>query len=707
MKIRHILTAAALAAPLAMGAVPAYPGIQTMVNPDGTTVDLRQYGDRHFNYWTDAEGTRLMERDGKGRWVQVRRNGRDLTTSEADLNLLRSETVPMDRPLMTMASVDSQGRTNYPTIGDPHALVVLVQFKDVKFTVPDVRNAIDKMLNEEGYSDYNSNGSAVDYYKACSNGKFTPKFDVCDVVTLPEDLNYYGERGTYGNGYSYNDFYWSKGLRYALLEVKEKQGVDFSKYDYDNDGKIDNIFFFYAGYGEADGTRRDPEHSLIWPHQGDYTQCGVLYDDWEPVVLDGKTFATYACGNELPGELPPDESYPYLTGIGTFCHEYGHVLGLPDLYDTTGRSTKTPGKYDLMDSGSYNGGYRDIMMTQPPLLSGYERWCLKWVDSDMLPAYLYEDDDKLYEGKDVVLPSNSIDDINIEYVRLKRPYGNSYWSEFYFFETRTPDGWDATLPQHGMLIWHIKFDRSKWTNNYVNTDGDPHVELIGYSSRDMAWGLDGQVSYVYPEAENAIKPANQTPEGWGLYLSDIKYDEEKKQTTFGYNKYAVRSEEAPVLSTPSRSESGRTLYLNWDAVPGATSYCVTIYRIDGSGNRKIIDSKNESDVGNVTSIEVNGISKAAWDMELHAYVRAVVGVPCNAISNEQVFVPSELLTQTGVAGIEGEDADFYAIGLAGRIEASAGSEVYNLNGTRVGTENLPAGVYVVRNNGKSAKVYVK
>lgn len=709
MKIRNILTAAALAAPFAMGAVPAFPGLQKMANPDGTTVELLNHGDRHFNYWTDAEGYRIMEQDGNGRWVQARRNGRNLTTCAADLNLLRSEVMPLEKPLMTMAPLDGQGRTKYPTIGDPHALVVLVEFSDVKFTVPDIRKAIDKMLNEEGYSDYNSCGSALDYYKACSNGKFTPKFDVCEVVTLPEELNYYGKRGTYGQGYEYNDYYWSKGLRYALEEVNEKQGVDFSKYDYDNDGKIDNVFFFYAGYGEADGRHKDPNHELIWPHQGDYTQCSVLYDDWSPLVLDGKTFATYACGNELPGEIPTGESYPYLTGIGTFCHEYGHVLGLPDLYDTSGTGTKTPGKYDLMDSGSYNGGYRNIMMTQPPLLSVYERWCMNWVDNEMLPGYLYDADDNLYEGKDIVLPTNSEGDIAMEYVRLKRPFGTSYWTEFYFFETRTPDGWDATLPQHGLLIWHVNFDKSRWSGNTVNTRGEPGVEIVGYEERtgNMTWGLEDQLNYVFPGSPNAIIPKHDTPEGWGLFLTNMKYDADKKQTTFEYNKHAIASDKTTVLSTPCRSDEGRTLILSWDPVPEATSYCLTIYRIDSNGNRKIIDSKDETDVGNVTSIEITGISKAAWDMELHAYVRPVIGIPSSVASNERVFVPSTLLTQTGVAGVDADDSDFYAVGLAGRIEASEGSEVYNMSGMRVGMENLPAGVYLVRNNGKSVKVYVK
>ena len=709
MKIRNLLTAAAVAMPFAMSAsVPAFPGIQTMVNPDGSTVQLRQHGNHQFSYWTDADENVVMEKGANGVWAPVVRNGRVMTTAKADINLLRSEFMPLAQAPVTMAPIDSQGRTMYPTTGECHALVVLVEFQDVKFTVPDIRNAIDKMLNEEGYSDYNSNGSARDYYIACSNGQFQPTFDVCDVVTLSENVSFYGERGTYGQGYSYNDYYWSKGLREALLKLDDT--VDFSKYDYDNDGKIDNIFFFYAGYGEADGTRQDREHALIWPHQGDYTQTRVLYDDWESVVLDGKTFATYACGNELPGEIPTGESYPYLTGIGTFCHEYGHVLGLPDMYDTNGGSTKTPGKFDIMDQGSYNGGYKNIMMTQPPLFSAYERWLCRWVEADLLPADIEDSNGDPIDGVDITLPTNSKDDINMAYARMKRPVGTAYWPEYYFFETRTPESWDSTLPQHGLYIWHVQFDRSRWVNNEVNTGGKPAVELVPYDSRMgiWTWALPDQSTFVYPGSANAIIPANSVPEGYGFFLTNMNYDEEEGVTTFEYNKYVKGSDKAGILYTPTREEKGRRVWLTWEPVEGATDYLVTVYRYDDNGNIKYMDQKNEQSQGNVTSCSIENLSTAAFDMELHAYVRPVIGIPSEAISNEQVFVPSTLIIGSdSVEGIDSEDNDFYPFGGVGCIEASEGSEAYNMSGMRVSMENLPAGVYIVKNNGKSVKVYVK
>lgn len=709
MKIRNILTSAALALPFAMGAVPAHPGIFTFVNPDGTKLELRQHGDERFHFWTDADNSVVMELNGNGTWVKAMRNGRIMTTDRADLNLLRSEVVPMDHDTFGMAALDNQGRTTYPTIGDDiHSLVVLIQFQDVKFTVPDVRNAIDRMLNEEGYSEYDAVGSARDYFKAASNGKFTPRFDVSEVVTVSNNSAYYGQHGTYGPyNYDHNDHNWTKALAEALKKL-DADGMDFSKYDYDNDGVIDNIFFFYAGYGEADAHLSGEEKvNLIWPHQGDYTSSKYVHPDWENLVLDGKTFATYACGNELPGQIPPGEQYPYLTGIGTFCHEYGHVLGLPDLYDTDYSGCKTPGKYDIMDQGSYNGGYQNAQMTQPPVYSAYEKWVCKWVDFDFMQ-----------DGTSVTLPTNSFNDVsNIAGLRMARPIGTSYWPEYYFFETRTNDNWDSTFPQEGLVIWHVNYSRSVWTGNNVNSGNRPNVEIIGYDERAglMTWGLPGMNEFTYPEASNAINPYNTARDE--IFLTNLKFDAEKKESTLSYNVVTEKPEDATVMLKPYRPDiSGRYVDVFWERVPGATAYLLTVYRVDSNGNTKYISSLNETNVGDVNTYRITNISKAAFDMELHAYVRVVKGIPSAKTSNIVDFVPSALEEydpengnpygdDSAVGEIEGEA--FAAYGLQGRIEAPEGASVYNMSGMLTGTENLPAGVYIVRFNGNSVKVYVK
>lgn len=712
MKIKNILTLAALATPFAMSAVPAFPGLLTVENSDGSKIEVRLHGDEHFSYFTDAENKNVLELDGNGTWTIASRNGRLLRNIDTDINLLRAEVIPYNQQPMAvnarMARLDNSGRTTYPTIGDNiRALVILIEFQDVKFTVPDIRNTIDRLLNEEGFNEYSACGSARDYYKNASNGKFAPIFDVCEPVTVSHDLSYYGKKGGPTDFYNWerNDFNWDYALAEAVRAC-DANGVDFSKYDYDDDGLIDNIFFFYAGHGEAD--YKSSQYDLIWPHQGDYRDNRRVHKDWEPVVVDGKTFATYACGNELPGFLPPGEEYPYLVGIGTFCHEYGHVLGLPDLYDTNGAGTKTPGKYSIMDQGSYNGGNQNAMSTQPPSFSAYERWLCRWAEMDIME-----------EGHTFELPSNSLEnEPTVIGMRTKRVVGNLYNPEYYFFETRTKDGWDSSLPQHGMFIWHMNYSSSAWMNNEVNTNKNPRLEMIGYNENEKiwTWGLDNQNGYVYPECTNAIKPT--LPSASEFFLTEIKFDEEAKKSSFSYNVVKERPDITTVINdTPTHSSNAaREVYLTWEPVEGATSYELTVYRVDNNGNRKYIDNLNETNVGNVRGKTVRNISKAVWDIELHAYVRVVKGIPSTEISNTISFIPSSLAPSdepayevtTGVGSIfDSENKNFDVFVEGSTIYAPEGAEIYTLNGMKTGSKDLPKGIYVVRFEGKSLKVYVK
>ncbi len=687
MKIKNLLTVAALALPFGMSATVALSTPFTVTNADGTVIELKAFGNEHFNYITDINEEFVMERDSQGNWVKAVRDGRVITTASDDLDILCAEqsgwAVKAAADRNRMAPLEPNGRTTFPTIGDNvHALVVLLEFNDVRFTVPDIHTAIDKMLNSEGYSDYNAVGSARDYYKDASDGKFVPTFDVWGPVTLSGDCSFYGG----GEG----DYMFGKAIEEGLTKLHE-QGLDFSKYDYDNDGRVDNIFFFYAGYGAADKHEVD----IIWPHQGDYQNYRYRYDDYVPLNFDGKAIRTYACGNELPAYIPTGESYPYLVGIGTFCHEFGHVLGLPDLYDTDGGRTKTPGKYDLMDQGSYNGGYRDAMSIQPPTFSAYEKWVCKWVDFETLE-----------DGTTVTLPTNSTDgDSKVAGFRVKRT-PTKYHSEYYFFETRTADKWDSTLPQTGMFIWHVDFNMGAWTSNSVNVGNSPRIELIGYDEKSdiMTWGnTEGEINYVYPDGFNGIVPNNR-PTVQKIFLSGIAYDAAKKESTFTFNKVTEQSTATVADLAATRPAEGRQVFLNWKPVDGAEGYLVTVSRTTASGATRYVDNYNEKNVGNVTACTVNNITTDAWSQDFKVEVRAIVPVPA-AVAAEITFVPQELQIGAGVTAVDAESIGVR--GLQGRIEAPEGAEAYNMSGSRTGLENLPAGVYIVRVEGKTTKVVVK
>ena len=115
-------------------------------------------------------------------------------------------------------------------------------------------------------------------------------------------MSYYG---------SYDDYYAYEMIIEAC-QLADEDGVDFTQYDCNNDDEIDFVYVIYAGYGEADSDIRN----TIWPHT-----YYVSY--FKTVKLDGKLLNTYACGNEIAYDSKQH------AGIGTFVHEFSHVLGLP------------------------------------------------------------------------------------------------------------------------------------------------------------------------------------------------------------------------------------------------------------------------------------------------------------------------------------------------------------------------------------------
>ncbi|MDE6683295.1 MAG: hypothetical protein K2J87_07705, partial [Muribaculaceae bacterium] len=225
----------ALAVPLVMDAVPADPSLMRFYNSDETYVEGYLVGDENFHYVMSSDRSSLLERDLSGFWKPAVRLGKKLSATESNIELLRNEVSSKTRrrrlvPPQYMGMLNNEGRTTYPTTSNEevHALVVLIEYADTKFTVPDIQESINRLCNEEGYSDYEAKGSARDYYRAVSGGKFTPVFDVTRPVTLTHPSQYYV--GTAPG--SFMD-HFGDAIKQSLTELHDSGEVDFSKYDYD------------------------------------------------------------------------------------------------------------------------------------------------------------------------------------------------------------------------------------------------------------------------------------------------------------------------------------------------------------------------------------------------------------------------------------------------------------------------------------------
>ena len=460
----------------AVWAVPARRTGVVVTQPDGSEVTVYQHGDEHFHWQTNE----------KGEWLKLSNDGFYHVTEALSEEQIEAKRMASPRRVATAA---------YPLNIAPRGLVILVNFANVDFETE--KAEMDSMLIGKNYTrsysytyrnkKYNitSQGSARQYFQDASFGQYTPEFDVVGPVSVSKNMEYYGQNDRYG------DMYPHKMVDEACKLADTQFNVDFTRYDNDGDGYVDFVFVIYAGYGEADGGADE----TIWPHAWNLSSVGTR------CVIDGKTVDLYACGNEL------DYYSKKHTGIGTFCHEFSHVLGLPDLYDTNQEDPhgeKTFGSWSILDYGPYNNEGNT-----PPTFSAYERFFMGWLTPRLItdPENVVLTDLK---GSNEALLISSSDQHNL--------IGNNPSpTTFYMIENRQQEGWDKHLPGHGMMLTKILYDYNKWYENTVNnTSSKMGVDLIEADGQAPTYGqngYDGKAKDLFPAgATKYTKIANHAIE---------------------------------------------------------------------------------------------------------------------------------------------------------------------------------------------------
>lgn len=514
--MRRVLLSIGMSCAIAAAyAIPAKPSLISYVQPDGTEVEVRMAGDEHGHVVFSEDNMLVVDKDGYLVYASFKEGPRPVATEyvlgKVDLTPTQKASLQTERQISDWVAKVMDGRkeryapsgrdnaidansesesarpyamsgadgswhvprnftlreTSFKSItGSPKALVLLVEYADISFTYGDY-DYFYRMLNEEGFSDYGSLGSVRDYFEYNSKGKFTPDFDVYGPVVLPNDRAYYGANNFRGNDLN------PHMMAVHALEILDEE-VDFSQYDNDGDGIIDNVFIFYAGQGEHDSSIDD----AVWPHSYDLKYA----DPSNEYYFDNVLLDHYACTCEHPTKKErPD-------GIGTFIHEFSHVMGLPDLYSTSYTSyTYTPGEFQVLDMGPYNNEG-----LTPPNYSSYERCALGWMR--MLP---------MQEG------FNELPELTQSNVAYAIPTERE--NEFYFFENRQQIGNDQFIPGHGMLVWHIDYDPMVWMQNAVNnTPSHQYMDLIEADNRKVNGTRNGD---PFPGVKNitefgpATKPA--------------------------------------------------------------------------------------------------------------------------------------------------------------------------------------------------------
>lgn len=693
MKIKHILPALAVALPGLIQAVPADPRPRPVTNPDGTTVMVRMHGDEFFHFMTDLDCTKILEKDSRGFVVDAIRDGEKLSFSKDNVEMLRAETEIAYEHILSndvstkkrMGGLNTEGRSTYPTIGQGNrSLVVLVEFQDVSFTVENPKEYYTRQLNERGFSDYQAVGSAIDYYIASSNGLYVPQFDVYGPVKVSKEASQFAGMG---------DDNMKLFIEESLTQLHESGEVDFSNYDLDDDGIVDTVFFYYAGYGKADS-----ETETIWPHQYDYRWCGSNAGA-NRLTFDEKKVGPYACANELDGYNPvthrnpwKDGSEPWIGGIGTFVHEYGHVLGLPDLYDveySEDVKVVTPGKWDVMDAGSYN--FNGCI---PPLMSAYEQWVCHWIEfTDAADANHYD------------VNALGVSD-NPSAVRIRIPKNSAqttFEPEYFVIEARDNSStWDKCFPESGLLVWRINYNKNTWLSNSVNSRKGSNVEIVYAKNQAFPIFTSGA---IYSGSDVELIPSKNYSLWKSPIITDIAFDNENKRGSFDYNMVKPSDVFTVLHDVPEAAPDGSKAFrLTWDAVDDADSYLLTV-RIKSSG--RIIADFDAKNVGKETSVWVSGLSSTYWKLELEAFVQCVVnGMPSSSYSNIVTFKPSDLPLQ----GSSVESVQIVSDSISGGIgcvNAPDGAEVFDMSGKRLSKEALAPGIYIVKFANKTKKVIVR
>ncbi len=463
---KFLLLALLLMGVFAANAVPAWPEPYNVTQPDGTTLTLRLYGDEWQHITITNDGYTVVK-NAQGYYVyaqvnngQLEESGRVARNADArsasDISFLESVGKMAHAEAVSDASMQkapAHKLSGLLDISKFRGLVVLVEYNDRKFTVSDPHKVFADLVTQEGYTGYvdentgekkEYTGSVYDYFKDNSNGKFKPRFDVVGPVTVNYPQTYPSGSGNYTVTRCTTMF------GSALRQLDDS--INYKDYDTNGDGTVDMVFFVVAGGGANYGVNNT---SYLWPHASQFSSF----------KLDGVSFGRYACSTELYGL----QSDSIIDGIGTICHEFSHVLGLPDLYDTDysthGQSTH-PGKWSVMAGGNYLNKSRT-----PAGFGSYERWALGWLKPEVIEE----------TGEHV---AKSLQTTNSAY-RIN----SQVKAEYFLIENRDDTRWDASLPGHGLLVWRVDSTNvTSWTSNKVNIDSKHnYYELIRACQKDSTY----------------------------------------------------------------------------------------------------------------------------------------------------------------------------------------------------------------------------
>lgn len=465
--MKRILISAVLSLCAAMTfAIPAKKSWKVVSQSDGTTIRVSQAGDEHLHYYITEDNVPLYKAADNRYCYLTIENGKlhnsgvlaheSAARSAKELQVMNTihDLAPIARQMAAKkrSAAKRCGRPDrLPSKddisvfkGSKKALVILAAFSDKSFSKGDdaIVKFYDEVLNQEGYSQNGAAGSVHDYFKDMSRGEFGLTFDIVGPVKVSKSATYYGGPSPIMGGADHIGEFITE----AIKKADEKCDIDWKKYDWDDDGEVEQVFVLYAGYGQATGGPT----GTIWPNAWTLDEALQNSDGNGGFSIDGVFINQYACSNELyldSGTVP--------MGLGVFCHEFSHCMGLPDMYDTNYGSTPTMGDWDLLAGGSYNGPQG--IGWCPAGWTSYERAYAGWLELTELKA------------GDIIKGMTSLEEADGKAYVI---YNDNHKDEYYLLENHKGMGWDKYTPENGLLIIHVDYDKDLFDNNIVNSKGE-------------------------------------------------------------------------------------------------------------------------------------------------------------------------------------------------------------------------------------------
>lgn len=599
-------------------AVPAAPGFATVKQPDGSTVTLRLIGDEFLNYHTTVDGYTVM-RNSEGFYVYAQSSGDNLVATEViahdaetrspqEVQLLQS----LPKHLVAGSAVQkaAAAREEFKSKMKAHTnsaapkaaeydynnfrgLVILAEYSDLSFSRSDANAVFTDLVSKSDYKGVPQvgnpdnidpyTGSVRDYFYDNSFGQFDPQFDVVGPVKIDYSKTYIRQTDN------------ARAVVGAVLDAANPL-VDFSQYDSDGDGYVDMFYIIFAGYGSNFSGNNQ---SYVWPHAWNVSK-----------LLDGVYTDRYACSTEFYGYEPNG----VIDGIGTICHEFSHVLGLMDEYDTDysggGGQSFDPGDWSVMAGGGYNNqgrtpvGYSALQRMQ----SGFS-----------IPTTITETGDYYL---------NPITDAGESY-RIE----SAVKKEFFLLENRRKTAkWDKYLPGKGMLVFRVdSTSTGPWSSNTINSNpAHNYYELVranpsnGYNTAGDPFPGTGNVTVL----NNSTSPGNLL--SWSgkptpLTLCGISEDAD------GVIHFTVESdfsgsETENFEHMPIKTSDGLVTgyYADWNL----TSSMIDNYGYEkGNGNHSLkIKRGGNVTISTVHARRIDGLEMKVWNPSFSAKVTFTVEV---------------------------------------------------------------------------------